>query len=887
MADSSSSSSVTSTEYGGNRMAGMMSGLDTAALVEAMTSATLKRLETQKAKSQKLTWQQEGYRDIIDKLKDFQDKFTSVTSSTSLRLRSNLMKTKATSSDDRVTATSSSSASATSYTIKAATAAKTTTMKSDGAISSGAVNLNFGSAVDGKDYTVKLTLDGNMKEITFKGGVDAGSSADNFLAAVNTAFDKTMSTGQSFKFSDTAKTQLIFDDADPYDTISHNFVVGYNKDAIGLTNDTSSRMSTSAKLGEIGFSAGSLDPTASLHSFEINGVSFGFTKDQTLADIISEVNSSDAGATMSFDQLSGKLVLSASESGAGGELVVKQKSGNLVNMLFNDTSVGTGATVSDKMSYKSYGAVSAGLDFNMIKDIGPDGIEDGTVYSLDLTIDGKDYTITADSSTFPKKEDAEGKTESYKWTDFEAEFTRQIKEQYETNYKGTVGKDTADYFAGFTVSADSSQKITFTDNNKEIVLGAGTGFTAGEKKNNVTDNLFTMNTVIMEGPAAPEADGKYTPSVMKFNLVGGGSVDVKGSAVNGSVRVGDLVDAGLFSFDSQGYLTANKSILATGGNDEATAFMTRWFGGNPTTGADSIANATSEMHYERGADATITLKGEAGGDDVTYQNANNNFLINGTTIDIGGLGTFEAGVTTKNGITDQEITIGVTKDTSAVKDLITDFVDGYNTLLEDVRKYYDTTRPKSSGSYYEPLTEAQKKEMSAEEIDKWNEQAKIGLLYNDDFLQNVLDDLHSAMNSVVDGFSAAAGGIELTDSFLDNNKFKINEDKLDNALAKYSDKLADFFTDPENGLATKLNNAIEKMTSNSTSNPGYLVREAGIKGTPSELKSQMYNQLQNFQTMIDQITERYKKQQESYWQRFTQLETFMAKMNNQAGIFAQ
>jgi flagellar capping protein FliD len=890
MADSSS---VSSSDLGGNRMSGLMSGLDTTALVEAMTSATLKRLETQKAKSQKLTWQQEGYRDIIDKLKTFQEKFTSLTSSDSMRLRSNLMKTKATSTDDRVKATSNSSASATSYTIKAATSAKTTSMKSNDAISSGAVSLDFTKTEKDKEYSVKITLDGNIKDVKFTGGENSVDSADNFLKAVNKAFENTMGTGQSFELDTATQTKLTFNDGD--DGISHNFVVGYNKEAIGLSNDTSSRMSVSSKIGDIAFKGLELDPTTELYGFEINGVSFGFTKDATLSDIISEVNASDAGATMRFDQLSGRLSILASESGAGGELELVQTSGNLLNKLLgDDVTFGGSASLSKKMSYDSYGAVSADLDADMVKDIGLDGISDGTVYSLDLTIDGRAYTITADSSTFPKKE-VDGKTESYKWTDFEKEFTKQIKEQYVSRgYKDETGKEPEDYFTGFTVTADSTNKITFTDNNKKIEIGTGTGFTADPKKaNNVTDKLFTLNSVIANNNYNKEndvdIDGKegIDPRTIDFKTMDNKTVTVKGSAADGSVTVRDLVDSGLFAFDSEGYLIAKQSISATGGDDEADAFMSVWFGGNNTTGFGDTAGHVAKTNYERGADATLTLKGEAGGDDVTYQNASDNFLVNGTTIDISGLGEFKAGYTSKNGVLDQEITIGVTKDTSAVKDLITGFVEGYNQLLDDVREYYDTTRPKSSGSYYEPLTDAQRKEMSKDEIDDWETQAKVGLLYNDKNLQKILDDLHGAMNSVVDGFSNAAAGIELTDSLLDNNKFKVNEEKLDNALAKYGDKLADYFTDPENGLASKLNKAIDGMISTSTSNTGYLVREAGVEGTTSALNSTMYNQLKNFQTMIDQIQERYKKQQDSYWKRFTALETYLAKMNSQSSVFAQ
>jgi flagellar capping protein FliD len=891
MADSST---VSSSELGGNRMTGLMSGLDTTALVEAMTSATLKRLEGQKAKSQKLTWQQEGLRDIIDKLNAFQEKYVSVTSSTSLRLRSNLMKTKATSTDDRVSATSNSSASAASYTLKAATAAKTTQMKSNGSISSESVSLDFTKAVSGKEYSVDITLDGNKKTVKFTGGANSVDSADNFLTAVNDAFDKTMAPGQTFELDSATKTKLTFNDGELVDKISHSFVVGYNQEAVGLLNEASSRTSTSAKLGDIAFKGFALDPATELYGFEINGVAFGFTKDNTIADIISDVNSSGAGATMRFDQLTGKITLQASESGAGGELELVQTSGNLLSKLLADDSVQFGASVSGKMSYDSYGAVSANLDADMVKDIGLDGISDSTVYELNLTIDGNAYTIKADSSTFPKKE-VGGVNEPYKWTDFEKIFTDQIKEQYDTNYSG--GKnDSTSYFAGFTVSADSTNTITFTDNNKKIEIGTGTGFAADPAKTtNVTPQLFNYTSVIannnanINGKVDADGDGNIDARTIEFQSPLGEKTIVKGSAADGSVTIRDLVDSGLFTFDTQGYLTAKKDISATLGDAEATSFMTAWFGGVDAEGWSDrpVKDNVAITGYERGADATLTLKGENGADDVTYQNANDNFLINGTTINISGLGNFEAGVTSKNGIVDSEITVGVTKDTSAVKELITGFVEGYNQLLDDVREYYDTSRPKSSGSYYEPLTAAERKEMSKEEIDDWETQAKVGLLYNDKNLQKVLDDLHGAMNSVVNGFSNAAAGIELTDSLLDNNKFKVNEEKLDNALAKYGDKLADYFTDPENGLASKLNKAIEGMVSTSTNNSGYLVREAGVKGTPSELKSQMYTQLQNFQTMIDQITERYKKQQDSYWKRFTALETYLAKMNSQSSIFGQ
>jgi flagellar capping protein FliD len=883
---SSSASSATSSTVGGNKMAGLMSGLDTASLVEAMTAATLKRLEGQKAKSQKLTWKQDGYRDIIDKLRSFQEKFTSLTSSTSLRLRSNLNKSKAVSSDSRVTATATGSAAATTYSIAGATSAKTTRIKSAMQVSTGNVDLDLSKLKAGQGYTLKLTLDGNQKDVYFAAGGDEAATADLLENAINTAFGEAYSKDVTQKFIVDDSGKLIFQDGG--DGVSHNFTVGHNSD-LGLANDTSNRLSSSMKLSDISFSAGALKNNQldsdgnelNYYSFEINGVSFGFTKDNTISDIITAVNNSDANAKLSFDQMSGKMTLEASSSGAGGALNVKQTSGNLLSRLFgeNDLADGT-ATVSKKMTYDSYGAVTAAVDPKIIEDIGKDGISDDTEYVFNLKIDGKDYSLKANKETFPPKT---GEKKSYTWAELETQFVKQLKDQYNTHAASDPGltKTADDYFAGFTVKGNSAtNEITFTDNNKPIELIKGDGFTPDAKNTNVKNNVYSDSTVIVKGGVLG-TDGKYEKQKMIFKA-DGLDIPIEGSAADGSITLRDLTNSGLFSYNSNGYLIANADINYAGTTDpNSKKFLDDFFGGKGTTGTGSIADEKANMEYQRGEDATLTLRTSDGVSTVKYQNATDSFTIDGTTINISGLSSFSSAAK------EDDITVGVSKDYTAVKDLVKDFVDGYNSLLDDVRSYYDTTRPKSSGSYYEPLTEAQKKEMTADEIKDWETQAKVGLLYNDDNLQRVLDDLHSAMNTVVGGFSASAAGIELTDSFLDNNKFKINEDKLDNALAKYGDKLVDFFTNAENGLATKLNKAIDGMASTSSSKYGYLVREAGVAGDPSDKKSEIYNQLQNFQDMIDQISERYKKQQESFWARFTTLETYLAKMNMQAGIFTQ
>lgn len=93
MSSISSLSSSTSGIYGGaNRITGLASGLDTEALIEAMTSGTRSKIAKQNQQKQLIQWQMDAYRSISSKLIAFQNKYTSYTSSTNMRTESFFMK---------------------------------------------------------------------------------------------------------------------------------------------------------------------------------------------------------------------------------------------------------------------------------------------------------------------------------------------------------------------------------------------------------------------------------------------------------------------------------------------------------------------------------------------------------------------------------------------------------------------------------------------------------------------------------------------------------------------------------------------------------------------------------------------------------------------------
>lgn len=85
---SGSSSSTSSIYSNSNAITGLASGLDTESMIEQATSSYKNKIESLQKKQTKVEWQQTAYRDIIDKIATFRDKYTSMTSSSCLRLNS-------------------------------------------------------------------------------------------------------------------------------------------------------------------------------------------------------------------------------------------------------------------------------------------------------------------------------------------------------------------------------------------------------------------------------------------------------------------------------------------------------------------------------------------------------------------------------------------------------------------------------------------------------------------------------------------------------------------------------------------------------------------------------------------------------------------------------
>ena len=862
-----------------NRMSGLMSGLDTETLIKAMTANTKARIDAQKQKLQTLQWKQEAYRSVISKISDFKDKYLNILSPTSIKAQAIMNKYVASSSNDKIiSATAAAGATPATYTISQASKAQSAKFTSNGSVAAGAINLDFSKNVQDQPYTVEMELDGTKKTVTFRGGADEKESRDNFLNAVNDAFSDVRGKGE-FAWKDGDSNALVFNGKESKNVL-HTFSVGYNSKGVGLSSTAYSRISASATLGSVNF-AQELKSDDGKYNININGIDFEFNENTTISEMMNTINKSDAGVKMSFSSVSQSFTLETKEKGSAAELNVYQANGNLLNALFNWDESGAGATNASKanvtynvISSEPYGGLLTNKMINQLRR-GFDEDSEGGIYTIGVKdADGNEYMLELDlKSILTKKadavkdEDGEIITEAepnYTSDEIADAFNEAFKKAYLQNKLGDDFDEDA-YSSDSTIYDDQySYDNVFNYDGTFGILSVDTGVkdlyietdeNLGEFTNYIT--YKATNTYVFEGV-----------NELNFTTADGENITVKAKENAKGISIQDLVNAGVVKMPANGMIVAAADLSAA--DDATKAFLTDLFGTDSLTGV--------KMQSDYGQNATLTISSD-GENFTTYTSASDLFEFDGTTIDVSKSGDFNAESE------DDYITVEVTKDTSGIMDVIKGFVNDYNTLLADLYKETSTSRPKSKGEYYDPLTDEMEDEMSEKEIEKWNENAKTGLLYNDRNVMNFVSSLRNAMSTYVEGFGLADMGITLTGDWKENGKLEINESKLESAINAYEDKVTDFFTKASEGLAAKLEGVVDNAISTNSTGYGYLSALAGIEGTRTNTDNQIYRQMKSIQDLIDRLNEKYEKEQSRYWSKFTALETYMAKMQSQMSYF--
>ena len=302
--------------------------------------------------------------------------------------------------------------------------------------------------------------------------------------------------------------------------------------------------------------------------------------------------------------------------------------------------------------------------------------------------------------------------------------------------------------------------------------------------------------------------------------------------------------------------------------------------------SDVLFGAKEEKILQEGQDAKMKVSFDGNKDHtVDIVRSENQFILDGVNFEL--LGEMDS-ISPVNGTPkDSPITFDADNKSDEIFDKIKKFVDDYNAIMDNVNGR--VTEQKEADGPYLPLTDAQREEMNETQIKNWEAKAKKGLLRSDTTLYALHSDLHHAMTDNLKDSQDALYQIGISTKpydFTYSGKLEIDEEKLKKALNDDPDKVASLFTG-ENGIATRLNEVIDNNIKTTGEMKGRLVQKAGSDISIGVDNSYFTRSIKGYTDKIAELKDKMETKQEYYYAKFTRLETYLSKMNAQAGLFTQ
>ncbi len=403
------------------------------------------------------------------------------------------------------------------------------------------------------------------------------------------------------------------------------------------------------------------------------------------------------------------------------------------------------------------------------------------------------------------------------------------------------------------------------EGNLEFSMTATSGGTLGLTKG-TSSNKYSGKTKLADmGITGNGEDGAYS-----FKINGKEIKLGKDATIDGMIEAVKKSGAGVTM--SYSALTNSFDITA---NDMGPAGNFEIEGNDITKALGLVDDSGIVIGYEEGVNSIININGQ-----TIYHNSND-FTFDGTTFK------FDEDITLG-----EEYNVGLSKDYDDIKKTIKDFVKDYNQLIDDVYKHIGTAPKRDKkDNLYEPLTDAEREEMDEDEIEKWEEAAKQGVIYNDSTVSGIMSRIRTAMYNGVkleDGstFGLYKMGIKASTEYEDHGKLEIDEEAFDKAFEENAEAISKLFTDPDKGIMKQINTALDNAVRSTGKVKGSLINKAGLETGSTAKDNYIYRQMKSVSDRISQLQDRYDAKEEYWWDVFTNLEKMMSDMNSQQSYLA-
>ena len=290
-------------------------------------------------------------------------------------------------------------------------------------------------------------------------------------------------------------------------------------------------------------------------------------------------------------------------------------------------------------------------------------------------------------------------------------------------------------------------------------------------------------------------------------------------------------------------------------------------GGSISAPLSFTAAGTTSTLEAAGTNASVKVDGR------TYTDLQENKLqVNGVTY------TFKK--ETPAGTTAQ---VTIAQDQEKLVENVKKFVEDYNNLLDDLHGRYNNNKYPD----YEVLTKEQEASMSHEQVEKWNERAKSGLLYRDGYLRSIISDMRDAVTNRVGSApgrynNLAAIGITSKDQ---SGHLKLDENKLRTAISAEPDAVNQIFshTDDDdnygdNGVATRLAERLGKRMES-------LKSHAGMTANKSD-RSELGKLIENYEKQMSDFKQLMSSFENQLYKKYNAMEEAISKLSSQFGFFS-
>lgn len=824
------------------KITGLASGMDTESIIAAMTAATLSKINGYDQKQTVVNWQMEAYREVTSALLDFKDSFSSVTSSSNLSSSSAFSKkiVELLGDNSKYLDVSGDMSSMEDFTIESVDQlAQNGTLTgsagiNDGAITTGDIEFDSKTVCNLANENITFKYDGKEYDVVLTGTY---LDTDGNKQVVETYEDLELALEQAM-----AEIELTDDSGKTLaDVIQIEGAYNSETDEINfkLTNRGSGDLSVTMcsydlreVLGMGGYTDGFINTNLATGE-SVTG------KDTINEDNISSVQDAAyllTGATLTFNY-----------NGKEYDIVIEDYSvfegeydadGNLVDGVYNYTLE----------------MFADGLQNQIDKTIGSNRINvealmDGNTGSLQFTTMNQDGTVDTSAS---------------------------LSLTGDMALFGSTGALNVDYGATNEFDMDSPLSETNPELFEKLM---GTLFNTGHLSSTTIDSRNGTEKALIE-IVLVEVDfdnGIFLSDGAEFSWE---AMDERLAQLS----MNDILDA----FNKESYETgytvsynqytnslAMESTLEGAAGDFIPDNGTVW----GTIGYDNHGQGSSGVVFEllfgkmddcniqEGQDALMTVNYGNGSGSVQVSNVSNDFTFGSLNVTV--KAEFEGDVQI-SGSTDSE---NITESVQAL-------VDAYNEMIDLI---YGMTSKKPDSEFF-ALTDDMKADMTETEIERWETEAKKGILYGDSTLSNLATELRSIFYED-HGFSSlwADIGITVSDDWTENGKLSFDASAFEAALAKDPDLIADMFTSEGNGLMSRFDTVIDKYAATTGSTKGILIDLAGHESSPlSLLDNSLLTKYNQYSDLIEYYENKLSNEEERYNARFTALEMYISQMSAQS-----